>query len=501
MNEKRLAITGLIRKHCIQQPEKIAIIVSGFAVSYRELYRMITSAATFFSSVGIGRGSHVLTMANPSIEYVVCEYALLGLGAVHIPVENRAPVDRIADIAQLIDAELIISPEKPPCDLPWLNVSDVDMNSDINMSWKPVSVTDDCTEIIFTTGTTGKSKGVMLSSHCLDVYLNAINTSFMLNKESVLLVTTPLNHVGGLHRVHQCMASGCTAILMDGIRNLKAFFSVINEYGVTHTYLPPASIKMLLTLARKQLAELNGKLEFIYTASAPFPTSDIETLMDLLPDTRLYQGYGSSETGSVCNCQYNVPGEVPNCLGKPYPCVEVKLIDENGNKVTEPYKEGFLCSRSDMNMLGYYKEPELTAEILKDGYIYSKDLMYFDEQGGLHFAGRGDDVINIRGFKVAPTEIEDVVQRFENVLECVCIPFDDNNLGKCLKLFVVMKKGSQFDMEKITSFLNAKLEAYKVPRYIEAIEKIPRTYNGKVDRKRLILNTSNAEESLINRGE
>ncbi len=486
MSGKRASVTGLIQEHAKRQPEKIALVVGECRLSYGEMYRRICSAARFFTEHGIGKGNHVLSVASPSIDYVICEYALLGLGVVHIPAENRAPAERLAEIAHSVDADLVIAPIRPACELPWLRAEDVDMDCETDMNWEPVPVSDDCSEIIFTTGTTGKSKGVMLSSHCLEVYLNAINPSFGLTSESVMLVTTPLNHVGGLHRIHQCMAVGCTAILLDGIQNLRAFFGTIYTYGVTHTYLPPASVRMLLTLAKKELAALNGKLEFIYTASAPFPMADIETLIQLLPNTRLHQGYGSSETGSICNCQYNAPGETINCLGKPYPCVEVILHDENGNEITEPYKEGYIRSRSGMNMLGYYKEPKLTEAVLKDGFIFSKDLMYFDAEGGLHFAGRGDDVINIRGFKVAPTEIEDVALRYPMVAECACVPYEDKLLGSSLKMFLAVKKGEAFDVNDFTDYLGSKLEAYKVPRFIELLSEIPKTFNGKVDRKKLV---------------
>ncbi len=486
MDEIRPAITGLIKKYAEETPEKTALIVGEEKLSYGELFRRIGAAAAFFREQGVRKGSHVLTVACPTLDYVVCEYAVLGLGAVHIPAENRIPPQRLAEIAAAVDADLILAPEQPACDTPWLRHGEAASGGQPEPDWEPTPVSDECSEIIFTTGTTGKSKGVMLSSRCLEVYLSAINPSFGLRKESVMLVTTPLNHVGGLHRIHQCMAVGCTAVLMDGIQNLRAFFRAIHEQGVTHTYLPPASVKLLLTLAKKQLAELNGKLEFIYTASAPFPTADIETLMSLLPDTRLHQGYGSSETGSICNCRYNAPGMSPNCLGRPYDCVEVVLQDADGREITEPNREGYIRSRSGMNMLGYYKEPELTASVLKDGFIYSKDLMFFDEQGGLHFAGRGDDVINVRGFKVAPTEVEDAALRFEKLADCACIPYDDKALGRCLKMFVVMKEGCPFDAKEITAFLDQKLEPYKLPRFIECLPEIPRTYNGKVDRKKLI---------------
>ena len=114
---------------------------------------------------------------------------------------------------------------------------------------------------------------------------------------------------------------------------------------------------MLITLAKKEVAALDSRLEFIYTASAPFPTKDMETFISLLPHVRLHQGYGSSETGSISNCRYNAPGKTISSLGKPYDCVEVVLEDEEGNLITEAGRPGFIRSRSGMNMLGYYKEP------------------------------------------------------------------------------------------------------------------------------------------------
>ena len=481
-----MSVAGWIGKHAAEQPDKTAVVAGDQAVRYRELYRRICSAAAYLSAKGVGRGTHVLSMASPELDYIVCEYAVLGLGGVHIPAENRIPPERMGEIALAVDADLVISPEKPAGDTAWTALQDVDMDGAIDEEWVPAGVSEECSEIIFTTGTTGKSKGVMLSSQCLETYLSVMNPSFGLTKDSVFLVTTPLNHVGGLHRIHQCLFEGCTVVLLEGIRNLRAFFDAIRTYGVTHTYLPPASVKMLLMLAKKELAALDGKLQFIYTASAPFPTSDIEMLVSLLPNTRLHQGYGSSETGSICNCRYNAPDEELTCLGRPYDCVEVILRDEDGNVITEPGKEGYISSRSKMNMLGYYKEPELTASVLKDGFVYSKDLMYFDGKGELHFAGRGDDVINVRGFKVAPTEVEDTALRFEKIRDCVCVPYEDGDLGKVLKMFVVMEDGAEFSPEEIVAYLGTKLEAYKMPKYVECIPEIPRTFNGKVDRKKLV---------------
>ena len=478
-------VAGIIKKHAEESPGKLALIEGRNTLNYGQLFDRISSVAEFLSGIGVKKGDHVVTVAMPNIEFIVCMYAVLGIGAVHIPVENHIPIERLTEISNAVDADFVISEEKPQSDCVWIPLEKIEYNKK-NTSWNPVCVSDDCSEIVFTTGTTGKSKGVMLSSHCLEVYLKAMNPTFLLDEDSVFLLTTPLNHVGGMHRIHQCLFAGSTIILMDGVRNLRAFFSAVHEHGVTHTYLPPASVKLLITLAKKEVAKLDGKLKFIYTASAPFPVKDIETLMELLPHTHLHQGYGSSETGSVCNCCYNAPGETIECLGKPYSCVEVVLHDEDGNVVTEPYKEGFIRSRSEMNMIGYYNEPELTAKVLRNGFVYSNDLMFFDSDGNLHFAGRGDDVINIRGFKISPSEVENTALKHMDIADCICIPYDDNIQGCVLKLLVCLKDGCTLDTNSITSFLSSELEPYKIPTFIEQISELARTANGKVDRKSMI---------------
>lgn len=486
---KNGTVVNHIRLYAKRCPDKAAII-SDLTLSYRELYDKISAKAAFFRSLGIGKGSHVVSVARPDSNYIVGMYAVLGLGAVHIPVENSIPSNRMLEIARAVDADFIISDEDPKSEINWICMSSPEISASCG-EFEPVGISDDCSEIVFTTGTTGKSKGVMLSSHCLDVYLDTMNPSFGLTENSVFLLTTPLNHVGGMHRIHQCMAAGSTIVLMNGIRDVKAFFRNIDKYGVTHTYLPPASVKLLITLAKKELARLDGIIQFIYTASAPFPVADIEMLMRLMPHTHLHQGYGSSETGSVCNCRYNAPGESPDCLGKPYSCVEVVLHDENGNPIEEAYQPGYIRSRSGMNMLGYYKEPELTASVLKDGFVYSSDLMFFDDRGNLHFAGRSDDVINVKGFKVAPTEVENLAQKHPSVFECVCIPYDDRVYGRVVKMLVHLNEGYELNREDITQFLAERLEAYKLPKYIEQVDEILKTPNGKILRKEIIKMHSN----------
>ena len=147
---------------------------------------------------------------------------------------------------------------------------------------------------------------------------------------------------------------------------------------------------------------------------------------------------------------------------------------------------GIIAIRSNTVTAGYWNEPEITANTIHDGVIYMTDLGYIDDEGYLFLVGRRDDVINIGGLKVAPTEVEDVALRHKAIAECACVPYEDATYGRVMKMFVAVKEGFDFDIEGITSFLESKLEAYKLPKYIEQLPEIPKTYNGKIDRKKLI---------------
>ena len=176
-----------------------------------------------------------------------------------------------------------------------------------------------------------------------------------------------------------------------------------------------------------------------------------------------------------------------NCIGKPSCHAEFVFFDEQGNAIDATEETpGFLACRGTMNMKGYYHEPQLNQEIMRDDYICTKDLAYVGEDGLIYMLGRKDDVIITGGNKVAPDEIEEIAGGFEGIADCACIPVPHPLLGAEPKLFVEMENGAAFDEQGIYEYLQAKQQAYKVPNLNEQIDKIPRTYNGKLQRKKLI---------------
>lgn len=163
--------------------------------------------------------------------------------------------------------------------------------------------------------------------------------------------------------------------------------------------------------------------------------------------------------------------------------VDISLLTEDGRFTKEAGIEGLICVKSEMVMKGYYNEPELTRQVMKDGWFVSSDIGRFDEDGYLYYMGRKDDVINLGGYKIAPTDVENIALQSGLVHECLCIEDCDEYGIPFIKLLVVVADKSKFDPKALNAFLSDKLEKYKIPRTIEAVPALMKTFNGKTDRK------------------
>jgi acyl-CoA synthetase (AMP-forming)/AMP-acid ligase II len=248
------------------------------------------------------------------------------------------------------------------------------------------------------------------------------------------------------------------------------------------TFLVPASIRILLQLSSERLKSYASKIDFLETGAAPMMQSDMEELCRLLPNTRLYNTYASTETGIITTYNYNGGKCQAGCLGRPMKHARLFITPE-----------GYIACQGPTLMTGYIGDQELTATVLRDypstidqqpvPTLFTADRGIIDKEGMLHLLGREDDVINVGGFKVAPTEVEDVAMSLPEVADCVCIAAEHPIAGRTLKLLVVMTEGSVFDKRIIARYLKLRLESYKVPMLYEQVEKVNRTYNGKLDRK------------------
>ena len=257
------------------------------------------------------------------------------------------------------------------------------------------------------------------------------------------------------------------------MKDMNLFLSAFRlPYPKVATFLVPTSIRMLLQFARKEFSGIANKIDFIETGAAPMAQADMEALCRLLPHTRLYNTYASTETGIICTHNYNPDYCVAGCLGRPMLHSSVFITPE-----------GNVACQGDTLMEGYVGDEGLTRNVLHDGTLFTSDCGRIDEQGRLHLTGRMGDIINIGGYKVNPIEVEDAALSFPAVADCICTPSPHPVLGTVLRLFVVPKDDKTIDKKELAAHLTQKLEHYKVPQLFSITDHIERTYNGKLNRK------------------
>ena len=479
------SIAEAIAFHAKSSPDKTAVIAGGQSVTYRELFEKILAFASGLRSLGVKNGDTAAIKAAHSIDYVAAVYGAHAAGAVAAPLENSLAPGAFREAAARLGASVIMTDGETTGDMPGFSFSDV-LLADTGDRGFSAPERDTPAEILSTTGTTGVSKGVVLSHESLVLIADALREGTKAKEDNVFLVAAPMNHAGGIQKLHMSMLNGSAIVLLPGLTQLKLFFDAIREHGVTSLYLPPSAVRMALLFGAKELAKYDGQIDFVYSGSAPFPEEDKAKLARALPGARLYNGYGGSETGAVSMYDYNERPGKKGCVGRPNRDVDVMIVDESGSEVrADADRPGFIAVKSGMNMLGYLNDPERTARVLRGGRIYTSDLGYFDDEGFLYFAGRAGDVINVGGLKVSPTEVEEAALRYDKISDCALTYADDLLTGKALLLLIVPKAGTEPDKKELLDLLSKSLEGYKLPKQIRTVDSIPRTFNGKIDRKAL----------------
>lgn len=429
-----------IRYHAQNTPDKCAVVCAGDQISYSGLWNSLVGRASELEKNGLRPNRPYVFRATQDIDFIITYCAVHYMGAIAVPLENKVPQEVFQSIKSEVES----------CDF-----------------------SDDIVDILYTTGTTGKSKGVMLSETALVSCADNFIADLHFTPELLFIISGPLNHIASLFKMHPVLTVGGTVCVLDGLKDMNAFFDVFDlPYTKFATFLVPASIRMIMQFSYEKLCSLADKIDFIETGAAPITKYDMEQLSKALPHSRLYNTLGGTEIGAVCTYNFNDGKYMEGCIGRPMK-----------NSTVEVTSEGNIIVSGLTIMSGYVADKENTDKVLKDGKIYSADLGYVDEDGLIHLKGRQGDVINVGGFKVDPVEVENAVVSYEGIKDCICIADTHPVIGTVLKLLVVLKDGTPFDKHSIARHLKGKLEPHKIPTYYEAVEAIQRTYNGKLDRK------------------
>lgn len=491
MDKSVLSIVEAVKVNAELTPDKLAVGDKKNKATYAEFWTMIQKAATFFKANGVKKGDMVVVRGAQKLEFVVGILGIHLAGGAVCPTEKAIKDDRILEIMNFVDSNIYLADKAVKSDSV-NNISMKEMFAVVTDENSPIEEFDfpkgdSISEILFTTGTTGKSKGIEVTFACDIVISQNVMDSVDMSKDDVELLTSPINHSLAIRRFYGAMYNGSTTILTDGIKFVEDFFKLLDNYKVTAITFVPAILEQVLKFAKDRFATYDSQFNYIQLGSAPLSEANKELLISMFPTVRLYNTYGATESGCTVILEFSKYFDKYKCIGRTTVNTEILFVDDDRNVVeASPENPGFLAFRGGMNMKGYYNEPELTAEVRsEDGVIYTNDMGYIGDDGLVYLLGRKGDVINMGGIKIAPTEIEEVVMAHEMVKDCACIPIPDEITGEAPKLFVALNDGYEFDQKALSKFMLEKLESLKVPKVFEVIDEIPRTFNGKIIRKQL----------------
>lgn len=457
----------LIARYAAERPERLCVADPDEALGYGEFYARILKKAGQLAAMGVRRGERVAAYAAQRADYLALQFAAHRLGAVFVPLEKNLPEERAQEIAERTEAKLLLrrtrleGPEAPlPPEMPR---------------------GDELATILYTTGTTGRSKGIALTHRAEVAVAQNVFYGVAMEEDTVEMIPMPVSHSYGLRHCFGLLLGGRSVVLCDGVAMAGDFFALMDRYAVNALSLTPATVNILLHLTGDRLGSY--PLRYLQLGTAGVDSAMKDRMRALLPGSRLYQYYSSTEAGCACIFDYRNDFS-PRRVGRPACNSHFIIVDDSGQEIQSSESNwGLIACWGPMNMSGYWRDEALSAEVLREGYVLSQDVGYLDAEGYLCFIGRRGDVINTGGYKVSPEEVEEAAMYFGGIRECACAGAPDALLGQAPELYVVPEEPEKpFDKAALSRFLAGRLEAYKLPRRITLLEAVPRNYMGKPQR-------------------
>lgn len=477
-----------IVSHARSTPEKPAVILKNTVLTYAELVLQIKRAALILrEQYGIAAGDRVMISGLSKPEYLVIFFGVQYLHATTVPLDKVWLEDTVLKLYDFIRPKLMITDmvfHREGLSAVSMRGLYKDISDGASVAEIPYAVPgmDEIAEMLFTTGTTGTPKGAMLTyGNICSITNNNIEGVGILSSD-IVLDALPLCHSLGLREARMTLYVGATLVIQNGFTFRKELRTNILDLGCTGFVCVPATIEQL-TRQVEDFSDLFSHFRYMEIGAGSLSYDLKKRLPLLLPNTEIYNTWGSSETGGVIFLDVKNRQDKLTALGKPVQSAKIKVVGPDGQEIiaTDIDNAGRLAVKGDMTMAGYYQKPEVNAETLVDGWLLTNDLVYTDGEGFVYMLGRADDIINVGGEKVSPIEIENIASEFEKVTDAACIGVKDDIMGQVPVLYVAVEE--PYKEEDLLRFLTARLESFKVPKQIIRVQEIPRNRMKKLDRK------------------
>lgn len=509
-------IWHLLRDSVRRNPDKEALVHGEQRLTYRDVARRTAGLATALRNFGAKRGERVGIYLEASVAQVISIFGVSQSEAVYVPINTLLHAEQVMHIARDCGMKaLITTPAKvqalvevipqipsleflivtgegslPDLQLPAYRFDD-SCAIELPAVWKEASIEKDLAAILYTSGSTGKPKGVMLSHANVIAGSRIVSTYLGITESERILAVLPFSFDAGMNQLMTAFEKGGTLVLINFTFAREIVQALVKE-RITGLAGVPTLWSLLAqpnsTLSKQPMSDLR----YITNTGGAMPQAVLKVLRELLPTTKIFLMYGLTE---AFRSTYLPPEELdrrPTSMGKAIPDTEILVLNDKG-EICKPNEPGELVHRGPTVSLGYWNRPEDTAQALRPNPLlppelgacervcYSGDLVKTDEDGFLYFIGRRDTMIKSSGFRISPTEVEEVLFQTGKLRGAAVIGVPDDVLGQVVKAFVVARDGDPLDTEALLAACAEKMPRYMVPKFIEVLVEMPKTSSGKVD--------------------
>lgn len=520
MEIKKTDIYTSLTTSAYRKPEAVALVAAGKNWTYHELLMNVDRAADMFWESGLRKGDRVAVALRNSIETVITNYALYKIGAISVPINfmiskpeelkfilsdcnvkvvvtqaeylrNYASIKKdLADLRYILSTDEIPSSikklEDPDIKLFWDSIKKSTFNNEILSS---KTGPDDVAMLLYTSGTTGNPKGVVLTHRNMMSDAHSCVLSFKITEEDTFLCILPMFHTFAWTTcIVLPLALGLKIVVIANITPASAWLHLMGKERVSIMIAVPQLFSVLAKEAKgfKRLYLQYWafrKARLCISGAAPL-NAETQKHFEKQFDLPLLEGYGLTETSPVVsvNTEHN---RKPGSVGINLPYVKIKITDDDGNELARNV-EGEICIKGENVTAGYFNNPHATTEAFdREGWFKTGDIGIIDDEGFIFIRDRKKDMIIIKGLKVFSAQVEHVISEYPGIEECAVIGVPDGNGGEFIKLYAVKKSGVDFDEAGFRKFLKVNLDNYKRPRDIEFLEELPKNSLRKVLKKDL----------------
>jgi amino acid adenylation domain-containing protein len=495
-----------------RSPDKVALVSGDVRLTYAELDARSNALAHALARRGVVRGDRVLIFAENGAPAVIAFWAALKANAVVSVVNPTTRADKMAYLLEDSRAKALVADGRlaaafAPAARGSRHLATVIVSGAFDaraldgipgvVAWRDAvlgeatrsaprreGIDADLAAIVYTSGSTGDPKGVMLTHRNMITASTSITGYLEASADDVIFSVLPLAFNYGLYQMILAARMGARLVLERGFTYPAEVLSRMAAEKATTFPGVPTIFSMLAELEDLSAWDLSS-IRTITNTAAPLTEKHIAVLERSFPNARIYSMYGLTECK---RCTYLPPADLhrkPGSVGIPVPNTELWIVGENGERLG-PNRVGELVVRGSTVMRGYWEKPEATAEKLRPGplpgelVLYTGDYCRFDEDGYFYFVGRKDDILKVKGEKVAPREIEIALMDVPGVKEAAVVGVPDELLGQAIKAFVVLERGAALAEGDLRRECQLRLPSLLVPKYIALLPELPKTTTGKI---------------------